>query len=130
VFRQCSIGYHEECSDPNGYECDCECHYLKIDEIHLAHQRDWSLKTFGPGTRTKGVIDHIKKELNEILADPTDLSEWVDVIILAFDGAWRSGHEPAEILRAIVNKQLKNEERNWPDWRTRSEDEAIEHVRE
>jgi hypothetical protein len=28
--RQCSIGYHEECSDPNGYECDCNCHkYLE-----------------------------------------------------------------------------------------------------
>lgn len=25
-FRQCSIGYHDECSDPAGYECGCPCH--------------------------------------------------------------------------------------------------------
>lgn len=26
VFRQCSIGYHEECSDPEGERCKCVCH--------------------------------------------------------------------------------------------------------
>jgi len=26
MFRQCSIGYHEECSDPDGDECTCTCH--------------------------------------------------------------------------------------------------------
>lgn len=26
VFRQCSIGWHEECSDPQGAECACEHH--------------------------------------------------------------------------------------------------------
>ncbi len=36
--------------------------------------------TFGPGLRL-GVIDHIRKELFEVEADPTDLSRWVDVII-------------------------------------------------
>lgn len=25
-FRQCSIGWHDECSDPNGNECECPCH--------------------------------------------------------------------------------------------------------
>jgi hypothetical protein len=25
-FRQCSIGYHDECSDPQGAECQCPCH--------------------------------------------------------------------------------------------------------
>lgn len=24
--RQCSIGWHGECSDPNGYSCECPCH--------------------------------------------------------------------------------------------------------
>ncbi len=24
--RQCSIGYHDECSDPEGYHCQCPCH--------------------------------------------------------------------------------------------------------
>lgn len=26
TFRQCSIGWHEECSDPEGFECACDCH--------------------------------------------------------------------------------------------------------
>ena len=26
VFRQCSIGWHFECSDPDGERCACTCH--------------------------------------------------------------------------------------------------------
>lgn len=26
IFRQCSIGWHEECSDAYGEECKCSCH--------------------------------------------------------------------------------------------------------
>ena len=25
-FRQCSIGYHSECMDPEGETCKCPCH--------------------------------------------------------------------------------------------------------
>lgn len=100
-----------------------------IDAAHLERQRAWSRETFGPGTRSNGVLDHIRKELLEIEADPLDVKEWVDVIILAFDGAWRAGWEPQEILDAIIAKQSKNEGRTWPDWRTFSPDVAIEHDR-
>lgn len=100
-----------------------------IDVQHLAHQRDWSLQTFGPGLRTAGVTDHISKELDEIRAAPSDLSEWVDVIILGFDGAWRTGAKPSEIIAAIKAKQARNEARSWPDWRTAAPDKAIEHDR-
>ena len=96
---------------------------------HLQRQRDWSGKTFGPGRRTQGVIDHIRKELREIEADPTDLSEWIDVVILALDGAWRAGGTPSEIIAALVAKQTKNEGRQWPDWRTSDPNKAIEHDR-
>jgi hypothetical protein len=97
---------------------------------HLSHQRDWSRETFGPGARTAGVIDHIRKELAEIEAAPDDITEWVDVIILAFDGAWRAGWEPEAIVKAITAKQAKNKAWQWPDWRKMSQDQAIEHVRE
>ena len=100
---------------------------INIDD--LTRQRDWSAETFGPGTRTLGVLAHIRKELDEIEADPTDLSEWVDVIILAIDGAWRAGHNPADIISAYHAKQEKNQARTWPDWRTMSQDEPIEHDR-
>lgn len=86
--------------------------------------------TFGPGRRTEGVVDHIRKELIEVLEAPDDLKEWVDVIILAFDGAWRTGAGSQEIIDAIKAKQSKNEARQWPDWRTASPGQAIEHIRD
>jgi hypothetical protein len=99
-------------------------------EAHLANQRFWSEFTFGPGDRHEGIIDHIKKELDEIAADPSDLTEWIDVVILALDGAWRSaGANPDEIIAALVDKQARNELREWPDWRTADPGKAIEHVR-
>ena len=96
---------------------------------HLQRQREWSGRTFGPGPRTAGVVDHIRKELREIEADPTDLSEWIDVVILALDGAWRAGGSQEQTNAALVAKQKKNEGRQWPDWRTADPDKAIEHDR-
>jgi hypothetical protein len=103
---------------------------LNFDLIaHLERQRDWSERTFGPGIRTEGVSDHIRKELTEIAAAPHDLTEWVDIILLALDGAWRAGYTPTEICEAIGAKQRKNEMRKWPDWRTAELGKAIEHDR-
>ena len=96
---------------------------------HLYRQQNWSEQTFGPGYRTQGVIDHIRKELIEIEADPSDISEWIDVVILALDGAWRVGATPEKIVAALVAKQVKNESRKWPDWRTADPNKAIEHDR-
>ncbi len=96
---------------------------------HLYRQRTFSEQTFGPGARTKGVIDHIRKELIEIEAAPRDLKEWTDVILLALDGAWRAGHSPEAIAAGILMIQTRNERRTWPDWRTADPDKAIEHDR-
>lgn len=96
---------------------------------HLYRQRAFSLRTFGPGDRQKGVVAHIRKELAEIEEKPTDLTEWIDVAILAFDGAWRAGHSPEAIAAALAAKQAKNEGRTWPDWRTVPQDKPIEHDR-
>lgn len=96
---------------------------------HLYRMREFSERTFGPGHRVKGVLQHIRKELDEIEANPNDLSEWIDVAILAMDGAWRQGYSPNQIAKAWLDKQAKNEARRWPDWRKMPEDQAIEHDR-
>ncbi|WP_197328707.1 dATP/dGTP pyrophosphohydrolase domain-containing protein [Ralstonia syzygii] len=96
---------------------------------HLHRQREFSARTFGPGSRTKGVVDHIRKELCEIEKTPADVTEWIDVVILALDGAWRTGASPEQVINALVAKQTKNEARTWPDWRTADPDRAIEHDR-
>lgn len=96
---------------------------------HLHRQREFSERTFGPGARTAGVLDHIRKELAEVEASPGDVTEWVDLVILALDGAWRAGHQPQAIVDALVAKQERNEGRTWPDWRTADPSKAIEHDR-
>ena len=59
------------------------------------------------------------------LVFPGDGRVWLD----PFDGAYRAGWEPQQILDAIRDKQARNEARTWPDWRTAPRDKAIEHVR-
>jgi hypothetical protein len=95
---------------------------------HLERQAKFSLATFGPGPRVKMVLDHIHKELIEIEAKPADLYEWVDVVLLALDGAWRAGFEPKDIAGALAGKLAQNEARSWPDWREQDPDKAIEHA--
>lgn len=107
---------------------------------HLIRQMAFSHATFGPGERTNGVIDHIRKELVEVEEANGEASEWVDVVILALDGLTRrlafcgeGRADPSDVARIacnmIVGKQTRNEARNWPDWRGQSTDKAIEHVR-
>ena len=94
---------------------------------YLTRQWEWSKRTFGPGRRTLGIIQHIQKELREVEAKPTDLSEWVDVAILAMDGYWRHGGSPETFMRDMQAKQDKNFARVWPT--PTSEDVAVEHDR-
>lgn len=90
----------------------------------------WSRETFGPANRYDGVVAHIRKELDEILAQPDDLEEWVDVVLLAMDGAWRSaGAHGERFVAALTAKDAKNRARTWPDWRTLAPDTISEHVK-
>ncbi|WP_235824290.1 DUF550 domain-containing protein [Brucella anthropi] len=89
----------------------------------------WNFATFGPGLRTEGTIDHIREELVEIEAAPTDPEEWVDVLMLSLNGLTRLGLSGSEIIDAINAKFQKNLARNWPDWRIAPRDKAIKHQR-
>lgn len=101
-----------------------------LDLLEFFDRRaEWSAQTFGPGDRTQGVVAHIRKELLEIEAEPSDLEEWVDVVLLAMDGAWRSaGASGLRFANALQAKQAKNTTRTWPDWRAAGPDQPIEHV--
>ena len=91
-------------------------------DAFLLTQRHWSAKTFGLGLgRWKGIVAHVEKELREIEQDPLDLEEWIDVIILGFDGAWRTGATNHAIIAALFAKQAKNRTREW----IVSKDEAV-----
>lgn len=110
---------------------------------HLIRQMAFSRANFGPGTRTNGVIDHIRQELVEVEESNGSSSEWVDVVILGLDGLTRqlaycnegdrrlkTTEEIAEIAcNMIKGKQDRNENRDWPNWRDMSADKAINHDR-
>ncbi len=115
---------------------------------HLIRQAAFSRATFGPGPRTEGVLKHIETEIEEV-RKATSLDErakeWVDIAILGLDGLLRAVREELEAVsvrpvtnervaahavQLIVQKQGKNELRDWPDWRTMSADAPIEHDRE
>jgi len=87
----------------------------------------WSTSTFGDGMRTTGITAHILKELAEIHANPHDVSEWIDVVILALDGAWRAGYTAEQVVDALFDKLAVIRTRIYP--KPASEDEPSEHVR-
>ncbi len=101
---------------------------IKSFQAYLESHQKWSLSTFGPGQRLEGVCRHIESELVEIReSDGGDLYEWVDVIILAIDGAWRAGFTARDLIKALWWKQARNKEREWP---TVGQDEPSYHVKE
>ena len=122
---------------------------------HLSEQIAFSIKTFGPGSRTAGVTDHIRQELEEVITAKTHdekIKEWVDVVLLSFDGLWRAiankdiwtDREISDIVEEeeipideiaqtveekIRQKFEKNQRREWPDWRTAPLGKAITHTK-
>jgi len=96
---------------------------------YIRGQIDFSREAFGPGPRLHGVLDHMAKEMIEVVDSPQDPFEWADLIILAIDGAWRQGIAPEDLCSALSVKQEINRNRTWPDWRTAPADRAIEHER-
>ena len=98
------------------------------DGILWGQIRDWSKATFGPGRRTKGLLEHIRRELDEVAAAPDDLVEWVDVVLLAFDGYWRHGGTPEGFMDMVRYKFSVNQARKWPP--PAPDDEPNHHVEE
>jgi len=103
-------------------------------QMYLVRQRLWALNTFGPGVRDKSLIKHIKKELDEIKASPGDLEEWIDVVILALEGAIRNAEAVSDtpvddVVDCLLMKQEKNINREWPDWKAMDPSQPIEHVK-
>lgn len=91
----------------------------------------WSVETFGPGPRAEAILDHVAKEARECLAKPGDAEEWIDLAMLAMDGARRCAGlgDTRDWIEALEAKHRKNRARTWPDWRTQDPRKAIEHDR-
>ena len=84
-----------------------------IDSEFIDDKYQWSLETFGTAQRAEGIVADIRSELLEVLAKPDDITQWVDVILLALDGMSRQGFSGEEIINAIIAKQKINTTRKW-----------------
>lgn len=94
---------------------------------YIERHRKWSHTTFGDVASPESVTKHIRKELDEIMEHPSNPEEWIDVMILAIDGAWRfTGLSPADISETLEMKQRKNMAR---EWTVPIPGEPTEHVR-
>jgi hypothetical protein len=73
----------------------------------------WSARTFGTNHGPEVSITHLIHEANEILANPRDLEEYADVLILLLDGVWRAGYTYFDLVAAVEDKHKKNLTRTW-----------------
>jgi hypothetical protein len=97
-----------------------------IDQAIIARQHEWSQRTFGTHTDTEGNCKHIESEIAEARANPADVFEWVDIAMLAIDGALRNGHSPKAICTAYREKVEINIIRKWGE---KIDGQPVEHVR-
>lgn len=96
----------------------------------------WSYKQFGKGFSPDGLVDHIIKEIKEIVAQPRELEEWIDLMFLATDGAHRVVHEyypqlSLEEVVAVVKSAFEQKLRinKTREWEKPIRGKAIEHIR-
>ncbi len=81
--RQCSIGYHDECTDPAGERCKCPCHTeagkleMRVDEMEELFIAAWSLAAGARfGERGDGIRASIAPEVDALTARRPELAEW------------------------------------------------------
>jgi hypothetical protein len=107
---------------------------------YLIRKIQWSIKTFGQGKRTNGVLQHISREIEEVKGSNGSAKEWVDLVILSLDGLCRElvYNKPgmSEVaasnaaITLLMEKQLENEAREWPPVDEANQDVAIAHLKE
>lgn len=83
----------------------------------------WSLRQF-PGERHEATLEHLRREVEELLADPTSAEEYADVFMLLNRAAHNAG---VNLTAAVDAKLVINRRRQWgqPD-----EHGVVEHIRE
>lgn len=89
---------------------------------------EWSQTQFGLDSERgpEGPLAHLAKEVEEMAADPTDLSEYADGLLLLLDASRRAGFTADQLLEAASVKLKVNMEREWGE---PNPDGSVEHIR-
>jgi hypothetical protein len=100
-----------------------------ISEVLWNDIAEWSQKTFGNDDERgpKGPLNHLRKECLEAIADPTDIMEFADCLILLDDAARRAGFTNEQLHKAALVKVQINRSRTYLK---PTGDDISEHVRE
>lgn len=98
---------------------------LTLDQV-LREVVAWQTVTF-PHATPASVVEHLRREVAELVNDPTDTSELADVVFLAVALAHELGIGVDGLTRIVANKLAINRRRTWmaPDGMG-----VVEHVRE
>lgn len=88
-------------------------------------QAAWVADTF-PGITTKNKLDHLRKEIDEIESNPSDVAEYADAIMILTSAAHGEGISVEAITKAAWEKIEINKTRKWAQGR----DGVFEHKRE
>jgi len=86
---------------------------------------EWSDKTFGI-REPKAPLHHLKKEVQEVIEQPYDITEYADCLLLLMDSARIAGFNMDDLYFVAMKKFHINQSREWgkPD-----ENGVVEHIR-
>lgn len=100
---------------------------VDIRALAIEHS-DWSQRTFGTDDQRgpAGPLAHLAKEAEEARANPSDVSEYADCLLLVIDAARRAGFDIDALLSAASDKLQINRARKWGP---PNADGSVEHVR-
>lgn len=89
----------------------------------VAEVNAWQAETF-PRATPASVVEHLRREVKELIEDPTNTSELADVVFLAVGLAYELG---VDLTTVVADKLAVNRQRVWgqPDAHG-----VVEHVRE
>lgn len=87
---------------------------------------NWSDATFGSNRPAATPLNHLAKEMLELIEAPEDRMEYADCLLLLLDAYRMAGGSADDLIEACYQKLEINKEREWgkPD-----ENGVVEHIR-
>jgi uncharacterized protein (DUF1800 family) len=87
----------------------------------------WADSVSAKDRHPKQILQHLKKEIEEMFQEPSNLNGYADVGILWLNAAAKVGHKVDDLYYAMIGKMMVNKLRKWGKM---DENSVIEHVRE
>ena len=97
---------------------------MELNAIRYWEMTDWAEKTF-PQRTNHSILTHLRRELDEIEANPDDVEEWADAMLLFLHGLRERKIDLKHLIVALDIKFEKNKKRKWG---TPDEHGVVEHL--